>query len=75
METVLLGLIILSSLGLIVSVLLQEGSSGMSGSIAGGAESLFGKKKSKGMQGVLERMTVISAVIFFISVFVFGIII
>ena len=75
METALLVLIIASSIVLIVSVLLQEGSSGMSGSIAGGAESLFGKKKSKGMQGMLKRITVISAVAFFASTFIFGILI
>lgn len=72
METVLLVLMIVSSLGLIASVVLQEGSTaGMGGAISGGAEGLFGKKKAHGMQGLLNKITLISAVVFFISIFVF----
>ncbi|WP_290771665.1 preprotein translocase subunit SecG [Anaerofustis sp.] len=73
METVLLVLIVISSVALIGSVLFQEGSSaGMGGSIAGGAEGLFGKKKSHGMQGLLNKITLISAVVFFVSIFIFN---
>ena len=39
--------------------------------ISGGAEGLFGKKKAHGMQGLLNKITLISAVVFFISIFVF----
>ena len=43
-------------LALIASVLLQSGrSAGLSGAIAGGAQSLFGKKK--GMDDLLGRVT------------------
>ena len=49
MRIFLMILLAISSIILIASVLLQSGnSSGLSGSIAGGAEQLFGKKKSKG---------------------------
>ena len=42
-------ILLLSSIVLIVSILLQESKSdGLSGSIAGGAEQLFGKRKSRG---------------------------
>jgi len=72
METVLLVFIIISSIGLIGSVLLQEGSqAGMGSSIAGGAEGLFGKKKAHGMQGLLNKITLVSAVVFFIAIFIF----
>lgn len=55
------------SLFLILSVLLQSGNSdGLSGSIAGGAEQLFGKKKSSPYEMLLKRLTVISAVLFLI---------
>ena len=55
------------SLVLIASVLLQSGNSaGLSGSIAGGAEQLLGKKKSKGYEAVLEKVTTICAVLFII---------
>ena len=43
-------------LSLIATVLLQSGkSAGLSGAIAGGAQSLFGKKK--GMDDLLSKMT------------------
>ncbi|QSX08215.1 preprotein translocase subunit SecG [Alkalibacter rhizosphaerae] len=75
MEIVLLVLIVVSSLVLIASILLQPGkSAGLSGSIAGGAESLFGKKRAKGYEAMLERATTISAVVFMLSAFIFSII-
>ena len=75
MKTFLLVFIIISSFTLIGSVLLQEGSSaGMGGAIAGGAEGLFGKKKSHGMQGLLNKITLVSAVVFFVTIFVFNLI-
>ena len=47
---------VLVSLGLIATVLLQSGkSAGLSGSIAGGAETFFGKGKS--MDEKLSRIT------------------
>ena len=52
---------------LIVSVLLQPGkSAGLSGSIAGGAEQLFGKQKSKGYEALFAKVTTASAVLFMI---------
>ena len=67
MKTFLMILLAVASLILIVSVLMQSGNSaGLSGSIAGGAEQLFGKKKSKGYEALLEKITTISAVLFII---------
>jgi len=52
-------------LTLIISVLLQPGrSAGLSGSIAGGAEQLFGKKASKGYEALFSKLTTITAVLF-----------
>jgi preprotein translocase subunit SecG len=52
---------------LIGSVLLQPGkSAGLSGSIAGGAEQLFGKKKSKGYEAVAAKATTASAILFMV---------
>ncbi|MGI9952178.1 preprotein translocase subunit SecG [Moorellaceae bacterium AZ2] len=57
LRTILLVLQILVALALIASVLLQSGrSAGVSGAIAGGAESIFGKKK-----GLDEFLAKISA--------------
>ncbi|MGE5629757.1 MAG: preprotein translocase subunit SecG [Caulobacteraceae bacterium] len=52
---------------LIVSVLLQPGrSAGLSGSIAGGAEQLFGKKASKGYEALFSKVTTVTAILFMI---------
>ncbi|MEE0741766.1 MAG: preprotein translocase subunit SecG [Emergencia sp.] len=65
MKTALMVLLAIASLILIVSVLLQSSNSdGMSGSIAGGAEQLFGKKKSRGYDAILSKVTVIAAILF-----------
>lgn len=52
---------------LIVSVLLQPGkSAGLSGSIAGGAEQLFGKQRSKGYEVLFAKITTASAILFMV---------
>ena len=67
MKIFLMILLAVASLILIASVLLQSGNSaGLSGSIAGGAEQLFGKKKSKGYEALLEKLTAIGAVLFIV---------
>ena len=56
---------LLVSLGLIATILLQSGkSAGLSGSIAGGAETFFGKKK--GMDELLAKITKWLAVVFLV---------
>ena len=67
MHTFLMIVLLLSSLVLIASILMQSGNSdGLSGSIAGGAEQLFGKKKSRGYDALLSRITTVCAVIYII---------
>lgn len=59
--------LLIFSVGLIAVVLLQKGkSAGLSGAISGGAEHLFGKTKARGMELVLQRVTVGLAAGFFI---------
>lgn len=61
------GLMILEAIiciALIAAVVLQSGkSAGLSGSIAGGAETVFGGKK-KGMDEILARATMILGILF-----------
>ena len=65
METFLMVVLVIASLVLIGSILLQSGNSaGLSGSIAGGAEQLFGKKKSRGYDALLSRINTICAVLY-----------
>ncbi|MBR1989203.1 MAG: preprotein translocase subunit SecG, partial [Firmicutes bacterium] len=67
MKTFLMILLAIASIVLIASVLLQSGNSaGLSGSIAGGAEQLFGKKKSKGYEAILSKVTTFGAVLFIV---------
>ena len=67
MKTFLMILLAIASIILIASVLLQSGNSaGLSGSIAGGAEQLFGKKKSKGYDAILAKVTAIGAIAFIV---------
>ncbi|HZG84318.1 preprotein translocase subunit SecG [Paenibacillus sp.] len=67
METLFKVLLIIFSVALIAIVLLQKGkSAGLSGAITGGAEHLFGKQKARGMELLLQRITMGLAVGFFI---------
>lgn len=64
-------LVLISSLSLIVSVVMQEGSEQGLGTIGGGgSDSLFGKARGTSREDMLKRITVISAVIFIISTLV-----
>lgn len=56
-----------ASVVLIISILLQSSNSdGLSGSIGGGAEQLFGKKKSQGYEGILSKISTVTAVMFIV---------
>ena len=59
---------ILIAFGLVATVLFQSSKSqGLSGSIAGGAETFFGKNKGKTMDGVLAKLTVVLAILFVVT--------
>ncbi len=52
---------------LIAIVLLQSGKqAGLSGSIAGGAETFFGKNKGKSIDAILSKVTSVVAILFMI---------
>jgi preprotein translocase subunit SecG len=65
MRTVLMILLLIASIILTISILMQTSNSdGLSGSIAGGAEQLFGKKKSTGYDAILSKITVVCAIVY-----------
>lgn len=65
MHALVVTLLVIVSIGLILVVLLQSGkSAGLSGAISGGAESLFGKQKARGLDLILHRITIVLAVLF-----------
>ena len=63
---ILVALLLLTSVVLIAAVLMQPGkSAGLSGAIAGGAETFFGKNKAKSYEGKLALLTKICAGVLF----------
>ena len=59
--------LIIIAVFLIIVVLLQESrSAGLSGAISGGADTFFGKSKGRTMEQKLVKLTRISAIVFFI---------
>ncbi|HHY82466.1 MAG TPA: preprotein translocase subunit SecG [Clostridiales bacterium] len=63
LRVILTIILVIMELFLIAVVLLQSGkSAGLSGSIAGGAETFFGKNKAKSYEGKLQFWTKISAI-------------
>ena len=71
MKVFLMIILAIASVVLCASILLQSSNSaGLSGSIAGGAEQLFGKKKSKGYEAILSKVTVVCAVLFIVCALV-----
>ena len=66
-QTCALPILLIVSVMLIASILLQSSNSaGLSGSIGGGAEQLFGKKKSQGYEGILNKISTVAAVLFIV---------
>ena len=67
-DEIVLGIVlIITSLALVTIVLLQEGrQAGLSGAIAGGAETFLGKGKSKTVEQKLVKITKVLAIVFFV---------
>lgn len=73
MKTAILVLQVLLALGVITTVLLQSGkSAGLSGSIAGGGEALFGSK-AKGLDELLGKITGWLAALFMLATLVLAV--
>lgn len=59
---------IIFALSIILIVLLQSGkSAGLSGTIAGGAETFFGKHKGRTLDGLLSKYTAFAAIAFLVT--------
>jgi preprotein translocase subunit SecG len=59
---------IVFAVSIIVIVLLQSGkSAGLSGSIAGGAETFFGKNKGRTIDAMLSKYTSFAAIAFLVT--------
>ncbi len=63
--------ILISSVFLIVSILLQPSNSeGLGTTISGAGENIWGRNKSRSFEATLQRLTTISAIVFIISALV-----
>lgn len=68
LKVVLTVLHLIIAFGLVAVVLFQSSKArGLSGSIAGGAETFFGKNKGKTIDGLLAKITVVLAILFVIT--------
>ena len=66
-EYILGAVLIVISIVLIILVLLQESKQqGLSGAIAGGADTFFGKNKGRTMEAKLEKITKVLCTVFII---------
>ncbi len=70
MTTIIIGILLLvMALFLIVAVLMQQGKNhNLSGTIAGGAETFFGKSKGQAMNRKLSTLTSVVAIVFVVLV-------
>jgi len=68
LETIITIVHVVFSVVLIAVVLLQSGkTAGLSGSIAGGAETFFGKNKANTLDGIFEKATAVVAILFIVT--------
>ena len=65
MHSFIIFLLVLSSIAIIVSVMMQPSKTdGLSGLIGGTSETFFAKNKTKTAESVLARVTVVAAICF-----------
>jgi len=75
MKTFLVIILCISSFVLIGSILLSPAETAGLGAIDGGADSLFGKKKARGIYATLEKLTIGSSVIFMLSALFYAVLV
>jgi preprotein translocase subunit SecG len=66
LKTILTILFIIISLVITVIILMQEGKQAGLGSIAGAADTYWGKNKGRSMEGMLVKLTRIAVVLFLV---------
>ena len=68
-EYILLGILLLSAIFIVIAVTLQKsGDEGLSGTIAGGNETFYGKEKSAHGDKLWFKLTLIVSVVFVVAV-------
>lgn len=71
MENILLGIILVLSVIIIITIMMQPSKQNSAASaFTGGADQLFGKQKARGFEAVMQRSTAILGAIWMILLFV-----
>ena len=70
LHTIVTVILVLSSLILVASILLQSGKSAGLGSIGGGAEQIWAKNKARDYDAKFDKITKVAAVLFLVSALV-----
>ncbi|MGX7420379.1 preprotein translocase subunit SecG [Carnobacterium gallinarum] len=65
-NTLLLAILVISVLLIIVITMQPTKTNSASSALTGGAEQLFGKQKARGFEAVLQRVTVVLGIGFFV---------
>lgn len=63
-------LLIIDCIVMTIVILMQQGKDAGLGAISGAADSYWGKNKGRSMEGALEKITKIMAVVFFVAALV-----
>lgn len=73
MHTFLITVLLISALFMVILILMQRSrGDGLSEAITGGAEQLFSKQKSRGIESGLAKLTVFFSIVFFVCAFLLG---
>ena len=68
-EYILLGVLLLSALFIVIAVTLQKSNEqGLSGTIAGGSDTYYGKDKAARKEKLIGKWTLIAAILFAVAV-------
>lgn len=68
LEIILLSILLVSAVVITGAVVLQKSNEGLSGSIAGGSETYYGKDKSNQKGSKLAKITLIAIIVFAVAV-------
>ena len=68
LEYILLALLLICAIVIVVAVTLQKSNEGLSGTIAGGQDTYYGKDKAKGSGKLLFRISLIACAVFAVAV-------
>ena len=70
LEYILLALLLVCAIAIVIAVTLQKSNEGLSGTIAGGQDTYYGKDKANGKDSKLFKLSLIACAVFAVAVIV-----